>query len=293
MLVLRRAAADLHFRRRADPHQAALKMITPRTSQHRAAIKYASRRWRQSGTRDLSPILGPVGGLTLSNLGTLMGNVGRPRSGISHQLPQRLLATACSQQSGSGGQLILIHFNRDGRGHQNLPVAASPSQITCRLTRKAMTVRAASSLHYGWYAHRGRRDSGKPNTRQQVAPLGRGTARLPGQRQVYPQVRPTDIQPSDGPPDDHLLDFRRGLEDGEDPGDRGSLCRSAACSTPWYQHGFSTPGPRRIPVFGRPRARLACGAQTRFSRRTRAASKLEDALGGLLRNGYIAGTFSR
>jgi hypothetical protein len=34
-------------------------------------------------------------------------------------------------------------------------------------------------------------------------------------------------------------------------------------------------------------------AQTRFSRRTRAASKLEDALGGLLRNGYIAGTFSR
>jgi hypothetical protein len=45
--------------------------------------------------------------------------------------------------------------------------------------------------------------------------------------------------------------------------------------------------------FGRPRARLACGAQTRFSRRTRAASKLEDALGGLLRNGYIAGTFSR
>ena len=45
--------------------------------------------------------------------------------------------------------------------------------------------------------------------------------------------------------------------------------------------------------FGSARARLACGAQTRFSRRTRAASKLEDALGGLLRNAYIAGTFSR
>jgi hypothetical protein len=38
MLILRRTAADLHFRWRADPHQAALKIITPRTSQHRAAI---------------------------------------------------------------------------------------------------------------------------------------------------------------------------------------------------------------------------------------------------------------
>jgi len=132
--------------------------------------QYASRRWRQSGTRDLLPILGPVGGLTLSNLGTLMGNVGRPRGGIGHQLPQRLLATARSQQSGSGGQLILIHFNCDGRGHQNLPVAASRSQITCRLTRRAMTERAASSPHYGWNAHRRRRGSSKPNARQPVAP---------------------------------------------------------------------------------------------------------------------------
>jgi len=38
VLILRRTAADLHFRRRADPHQAALKMITPRSGQHRAAI---------------------------------------------------------------------------------------------------------------------------------------------------------------------------------------------------------------------------------------------------------------
>jgi len=34
--------------------------------------------------------------------------------------------------------------------------------------------------------------------------------------------------------------------------------------------------------FGSARARLACGAQTRSSRRTRAARKLEDALGGVL-----------
>jgi hypothetical protein len=107
------------------------------------------------------------------------------------------------------------------------------------------------------------------------------------------QVRLANVEPGDRPPDQHPLDLRGALEDGEDPGDRGSLCRSAACSTPWYQHGFSTPGPRRIPVLGRPRARLACGAQTRFSGRTTAASKLEDALGGLLRNGYIAGSRPR
>src|ERR1700722_3880277 len=66
---------------------------------------------------------------------------------------------------------------------------------------------------------------------------------------------------------------------------------------PAAPRGISTDSARPVRdefrFLGRPRARLACGAQTRFSRRTRAASKLEDALGGLLRNGYIAGTFLR
>jgi hypothetical protein len=39
-------------------------------------------------------------------------------------------------------------------------------------------------------------------------------------------------------------DWAGSLEDGEDPGDGGSLCRSAACAPPWYQHRFSTPCPR-------------------------------------------------
>jgi hypothetical protein len=50
--------------------------------------------------------------------------------------------------------------------------------------------------------------------------------------------------PGDGPPDQHPLDLRRALEDREDPGGRGSFHRSAACLTPGYQHGFSTPCPR-------------------------------------------------
>jgi hypothetical protein len=54
------------------------------------------------------------------------------------------------------------------------------------------------------------------------------------------------------PPDDRALDLGGALEDGAYPGDRGSLRRSAACGTPWYQHGFSTPCPRRIPVSARP-----------------------------------------
>lgn len=35
-------------------------------------------------------------------------------------------------------------------------------------------------------------------------------------------------------------DWAGSLEDREDPGGAGSLCRSAACRTPRYQHGFST-----------------------------------------------------
>jgi hypothetical protein len=49
-----------------------------------------------------------------------------------------------------------------------------------------------------------------------------------------------DVQPGDRAVDQHPLDFRRALEDREDPGLRGSIRRSAACITPWYQHGFST-----------------------------------------------------
>jgi hypothetical protein len=59
-----------------------------------------------------------------------------------------------------------------------------------------------------------------------------------------PQVKLTNVQPGDCPPDRHPLDLRRALEDGEDFGGRGSLRSSAACTGPWYQHGFSTPCPR-------------------------------------------------
>src|SRR6185437_12525171 len=38
MLVLGRTAADLHLGRRAYPHQATFKMITPRCGQQRAAV---------------------------------------------------------------------------------------------------------------------------------------------------------------------------------------------------------------------------------------------------------------
>jgi hypothetical protein len=37
------------------------------------------------------------------------------------------------------------------------------------------------------------------------------------------------VQPSDRPPDQHPLDFRRPLEDREDRGLQGSFRRSAAC----------------------------------------------------------------
>ena len=105
-----------------------------------------------------------------------------------------------------------------------------------------------------------------------------------------------NIKPCHGAPDQHPLDLRGALEDREDPGGRGSLRRSAACMTPWYQHGFSTPGPRRIPVSDRHRTRLARGAQTRSSRRTRAARKLEGASGDVPSAGqtprYIRGIFA-
>jgi len=39
-------------------------------------------------------------------------------------------------------------------------------------------------------------------------------------------------------------DWAGSLEDREDPGGTGNFRRSAACGPPWYQHGFSTPGPR-------------------------------------------------
>ena len=46
----------------------------------------------------------------------------------------------------------------------------------------------------------------------------------------------------------HPLDLGRALEGREDPGGRGSFSRSAACRAPGYQHGFSTPYPRSMPV---------------------------------------------
>ena len=47
-------------------------------------------------------------------------------------------------------------------------------------------------------------------------------------------------------------DWAGSLEDREDPGGAGSLCRSAACRTPRYQHGFSTGCPSGMPVSARP-----------------------------------------
>jgi hypothetical protein len=58
------------------------------------------------------------------------------------------------------------------------------------------------------------------------------------------EVSLPNVQPGDRPPDEHPLDFRRALEDSEDPGGRDSFRSSAACRLPWYQHGFSTPRPR-------------------------------------------------
>ena len=66
--------------------------------------------------------------------------------------------------------------------------------------------------------------------------------RLPGTWWVYPQVKLPDVQSGDRPPDQHPLDLRRARENGEDPGDRGSLCRSAACST----RGISTDSARPV-----------------------------------------------
>src|SRR5579863_4740533 len=60
-------------------------------------------------------------------------------------------------------------------------------------------------------------DSDKRNTRR-GAPLCRGTARTPRDTPVKPQVRLSNVQSSHGPPDDHPLDFRRALENGEDLG---------------------------------------------------------------------------
>ena len=50
------------------------------------------------------------------------------------------------------------------------------------------------------------------------------------------------VQSGHGPPDDHPLDFARSLEDREDPGGRGSLCRSAACEP----RGISTDSARPV-----------------------------------------------
>ena len=55
-----------------------------------------------------------------------------------------------------------------------------------------------------------------------------------------PQVRLPDVQPGDRPADEHPLDLRRALEDGEDRGPMGSFHRSATCRWAWYQHGSST-----------------------------------------------------
>jgi hypothetical protein len=62
----------------------------------------------------------------------------------------------------------------------------------------------------------------------------------------------------------------------------GSLRRSAACWTPLVSARIQHAPSETNSGFGPARARLACGAQTRPSRRTRAASKLEGALGSVL-----------
>ena len=74
-----------------------------------------------------------------------------------------------------------------------------------------------------------------------------------------------NIKPCHGAPDQHPLDLRGALEDREDPGGRGSLRRSAACMTPWYQHGFSTGCSRVATVPRRPRGR----SRTRSEREPR------------------------
>ena len=76
-----------------------------------------------SGIRVHSPTRCLVGSLPLGDLGPLTGDIGSPCGGISYQLPNRLLAAACNEQLGSGGQFVLIHFHRDGCGHQNLPLS--------------------------------------------------------------------------------------------------------------------------------------------------------------------------
>jgi len=75
-----------------------------------------------------------------------------------------------------------------------------------------------------------------------------------------------NVQPGDRPPDDHPLDLRRSLEDGEDLGGTGSLRRSAACGPRGISTDSARPvrdecrfrvGPCSVSVVARPHAEKA------------------------------------
>jgi hypothetical protein len=95
----------------------------------------------------------------------LRATLAAPCGGISYQLPNRLLAAARTEQLGSGGQFVLIHFHRDGCGHLHAErtigspsgtivcpvgpscgaVAAPPAEITNRVGRRYPPPVAASA----------------------------------------------------------------------------------------------------------------------------------------------------
>jgi hypothetical protein len=179
----------------------------------------------------------------------------RPSSGPGRPpLPRYPSGPAPGQRRAQDSRIPLRTPRQAGHGRRK--PSAAPQDGTA-WPEPGPTIPIGLDLFYNWFRPLGFRCSHAVRKRRETTGTFRTmrTRDRAGQLQSRPAHLPVHdryirssalphVRPGNRAPDQHPLDFARALEDGEDPGGRGSFRRSAACMGPWHQHGFSTRCPR-------------------------------------------------